>query len=349
MTTSLEALRGAEPPVNHNARTIAALAANPGCSRRAVMDAAGIDKDKTAQRLGYPVRVGQSVFAITRARSFEALVKANGGAELLRLLREVLGLQMEEVAFHDLAEVGGNTAASMRQRRTAQVLTSTETGTLFDHPLLPLEVAGARVYLEPDVIAFQTSGRYHVVAIKSFPVIDGQADPGQVAAAAREAAVYVHALGEVLGDRDRVSHEVVLVCPENFASRPVATLVDVRKQLGVLRRQLSRLKGVEELLPKGVRFDLEDHQELERAVQAVEARFAPECMAACEMAFFCRQEAGCSTDRLGRTVRDELGGIDTVEVALALADGTGEPETGQEDIADLLRFASRIRREAGVA
>jgi hypothetical protein len=39
--TRLARIRGRVLPRSHNARTIAALASNPGCARRAVMDAAG--------------------------------------------------------------------------------------------------------------------------------------------------------------------------------------------------------------------------------------------------------------------------------------------------------------------
>ena len=38
---ALDRLRGRALPKNHDARTISALAANPGCARRALMDAAG--------------------------------------------------------------------------------------------------------------------------------------------------------------------------------------------------------------------------------------------------------------------------------------------------------------------
>ncbi|GAA2775190.1 hypothetical protein [Nonomuraea dietziae] len=52
-----------------------------------------------------------------------------------------------------------------------------------------------------------------------------------------------------------------------------------------------------------------------------------------------------ASDQLGRQVRDELGGVATVEEALALADGLREPAPGQEEIARLLRDAERLRRE----
>ena len=49
-TARLDALRGPVPPRSHDARTIAALTVNPGCSRRAVLDAAGVDKRKLAEQ-----------------------------------------------------------------------------------------------------------------------------------------------------------------------------------------------------------------------------------------------------------------------------------------------------------
>ena len=259
----LSRLRGSGPPRRHNARTIAALTSNPGCARRAVMDAAGVDKEKVAGHLGFPPRFGQSQFAITRGNAFEALVKANGCAELLRLLRELLGLDLSEVAYLDLESVGGNDNEDLRHARARaqmrRVAEGREKGTLFDHPLLRIDIAGQDVYLEPDLVAFQHGGVFHVIEIKSFPVIDGQADGGKVAAAAIQAAVYVLALRRMLGDPEAVSHDVVLVCPKDFANVPVATKVDIRRQLIVLEHQLARLARIEALLgalPPELTFDL---------------------------------------------------------------------------------------------
>ncbi|MFC4534794.1 hypothetical protein [Sphaerisporangium dianthi] len=364
----LDRLRGPVPPRPHDARAIAALAANPGCARRAVLDAAGIDKDATATHLGFPAPFGQSPFAITRGNVFESLVKESGCAELLRLLRELLGLPVEQAAYADLGDVGGNPSAHVRHSHTRGLLDRAardrdDAGTLFDHPLLRLEIAGQSAYLEPDVVAFQLGGRFHIVEIKSFAVVDGQAEPDKVAAAARQAAVYVLALRNMMEDLGhdpgRVSHDVVLVCPENFANRPTATLVDVRRQLAVLRRQLARMTRVGTIvdaLPPGLTFDLARDadgvparpvEELREAVRGVEARYAPDCLSTCDLCFFCRDEAaaGESTDLLGRQVRDALGGVATVSEALGLADGTLIPGEGQEEIARLLRLADRIYAE----
>jgi hypothetical protein len=365
----LDSLRGAVPAINHNARTIAALAANPGCGRRAVLDAAGIDKEKIAHHLGFPSPFGRSVFAIIREKAFEDLVKADECAHLLRLLRDKLGMSVSEVSYDDLGGVGGDATPEARHARTRDLLQRAAQdldggGTLFDHPLLKLATAGHDVYLEPDVIAFQIKGRFHIVEIKSFAIIDDQADAGQVSAAARQSAVYVHALRDLfteLGlDPERISHNVVLVCPENFANHPTATLVDVRQQLTVLRRQLSRLTRVDQIvdeLPAGLTFDLAPDDEgtptrpageLASAVREVEARFAPECLSSCDMAFFCRAEArACdSADVLGRAARDELGSVESITTALGLADGALRPADEQTEIAAQLQFAHRLYAEA---
>ena len=369
MTTTearLDRIRGPAAPRNHNARTIAALSSNPGCARRAVMDAAGVDKQRVAAHTGFPAPFGQSRFALTRGNAFEAQVKADGCAELLRLLREHLHLTIPEASYDDLNEVGGNTSQSLRHTQTRRLLARSaaegrDAGTMFDHPLLRMQVGGRPVYLEPDLLAFQLHGRFHVVEIKSFSVIDGQADGDKVAAAAVQSAVYVLALREVLAElgtgQEAVADQVLLVCPENFSNRPTAAVLDVRKQLTVLRRQLSRLAGIDSLLeplPPGLTFDLAPDAsgapqrpagELADALATVPARYIPECLATCEMCFFCRNEAAGATAALGRTALDDLGGIEHIATVLALARGTTQPPAEQAEAAELLRSAARLRRE----
>src|SRR5262249_23055224 len=158
--------------------------------------------------------------------------------------------------------------------------------------------AGQTVYLEPDLIAFQREGRLQVVEIKSFAIVDSQADAAKVAAAAIQAAVYVLALRNLLGT-DRVSPEVVLVCPENFSFKPVAVVRAVRNQWSPLQRHLPRLASVSSLidsLPSSVSFDPTLPAEaLMSSLSQVEARYVPECLSACEMSVYCRHEAAGST------------------------------------------------------
>ena len=106
---------------------------------------------------------------------------------------------MTEVGYTDLGDVAGNPSRELRHVRTRQGLTGPDYAprTLFDHPLLRLRVGGRHAYLEPDLIALRLDGSFHVIEIKSFPIIDGQADPGKVAAAAIQSAVYVRALRDL--------------------------------------------------------------------------------------------------------------------------------------------------------
>nr|WP_051776049.1 hypothetical protein [Streptomyces varsoviensis] len=421
MRQRLAELRGpGSAPRPLDARALAALAANPGCGRRALLDGAGVDKGALARALGSPASFGQSQFALARGNSFEAKVKADGGAELVRLLHERLGDGSPApgpgpVAAPDLTAAGpeGRTARTELALREA---TAAGEWAFFDHPMLALSVAGSPAYLEPDAIVVHPDGGWTVVEIKSFPMVDGSADAAKVGAAARQAAVYVLALGELAGrhtdgeerpggaaraagdgladrtaargpegsggdaaDRtaggaqapggpladhaagaaERVRHRVLLVCPKDFSNTPTAELVDVRKQLATTRRQLSRLTRIEALaaaLPEGTTFDLrlsEDGrtatrpvEELLAAVESVDAAYAPDCLAVCELAFHCRERtrAAGAVESLGRGVRGELGDLTTVEAVLAAA--RGEAGDAGDPAVEALRRAAALRSEA---
>ncbi|MFE6688013.1 hypothetical protein ACFVFQ_16235 [Streptomyces sp. NPDC057743] len=357
-------------PRSLDARALAALAANPGCRRRALLDGAGVDKAGLARALGTPAAYGQSQFALARGNSFEARVKADGGAELLRLVCERLAPgtalpQDDAVARPDLSASGPEGRAA----RTALALreaTAAGGWALLDHPLLAMEVAGSPAYLEPDAVVVHPDGTWTVVEIKSFPMIDGAADAAKVGAAARQAAVYVLALEAVAeraaahtGRPARVRDRVLLVCPKDFSNLPSAAPVDVRKQLATTRRQLARLTRVEEIaaaLPEGTTYDLglsddgtatRPAPELTEAVEAVPAAYAPECLAACELAFHCRKRSRQegSVESLGRGVRGELGGLHTIEEALAAAAGAPGPDPDDPAVA-ALRTAAALRAEA---
>ncbi|MGW7508611.1 hypothetical protein ACWGJ0_12800 [Streptomyces massasporeus] len=357
----LAELRGPDVPAKAlDARALAALAANPGCARRAILDGAGVNKAALASALGAPSAFGQSQFALTRGNAFEAKVKADGGAELLRLVHDKLDRSAEPPAD---ARVPDLTAAGPRGRTARTELELREAAahpgawTLLDHPMLALDVAGSPAFLEPDAVVVHPDGSWTVVEIKSFPLLDGSADPAKVGAAARQAAVYVLALEEVaarLGAEGtpapRVRHRVLLVCPRDFSNLPAASAVDIRKQRAVTARQLARLTRIEDIadaLPEGTSFSPElPSDELTAAVESVPATYAPECLSACELAFHCRarsRQEGEVTS-LGRPLRAELGGLTTVEDVLAAARGeAGDPD---DPAVAALRRAAALRAEA---
>lgn len=346
-----------------DARALAALAANPGCRRRALLDGAGVDKGAVAQALGSPAPFGQSQFAFVRGNAFEARVKADGGAALLALLCAHTGEECPEaaeVAVPDLTAVG----PAGRAARTRLALAEASGGwAVLDHPILALEVAGTTAYLEPDALAVHPDGGVTVIEIKSFPIMDGSADPAKVGAAARQSAVYALALAETAasgegdangdGDADAdgwsVRENALLVCPKDFSNHPAAALLPLRKQVATTRRQLARLTRVDEIaagLPEGATFAVEqDPEALKGAVESVPAAYAPECLATCELAFHCRERArgAGAVEALGRSVRGELGGLATVDQVLAAV----SPDAVADDpAAPALRRAAALRAEA---
>jgi hypothetical protein len=365
----LAELRGPDVPAKAlDARALAALAANPGCKRRAILDGAGVDKAALASALGSPSVFGQSQFAFTRGNAFEAKVKADGGAELLRLVHEKLDRAAEPPARARVPELSATGPAGRTARTALALREATEARgewTLLDHPMLALDVAGSPAFLEPDAVVVHPDGSWTVVEIKSFPMLDGSADPAKVGAAARQAAVYVLALEQVaarLGAEPeggaevagapapRVRHRVLLVCPKDFSNLPTASAVDVRKQRAVTARQLARLTRIEDIadtLPAGTCFSPElPAADLTAAVESVPATYAPECLSACELAFHCRarSRAADAVTSLGRSVRAELGGLTTVEDVLSAARGeSGDPD---DPAVAALRRAARLRAEA---
>ncbi|GAB2845510.1 hypothetical protein GCM10027074_10450 [Streptomyces deserti] len=365
----LAELRGPDVPAKAlDARALAALAANPGCERRAILDGAGVNKAALAGALGAPSAFGQSQFAFMRGNAFEAKVKADGGAELLRLVHEKLDRSAEPPADARVPELTATGPEGRTARTALELRKATETPgawTLLDHPMLALDVAGSPAFLEPDAVVVHPDGSWTVVEIKSFPLLDGSADPAKVGAAARQAAVYVLALEEVaarLGAEPegragaggvpapRVRHRILLVCPKDFSNLPTASAVDIRKQRAVTARQLARLTRIQEIadtLPEGTCFSPElPTDRLTAAVESVPATYAPECLSACELAFHCRarsREAGAVTS-LGRPVRAELGGLATVDDVLAAARGeAGDP---QDPAVAALRRAAALRAQA---
>ncbi|GHH12727.1 hypothetical protein [Streptomyces rubradiris] len=352
----LAELRGPDVPAKAlDARALAALAANPGCARRAILDGAGVDKARLASALGAPSGFGQSQFALTRGNAFEARVKADGGAELLRLVHARLDPGAEPPAGAAVPDLTAHGPEGRTARTALALREATRAGgwTLLDHPMLALDVAGSPAFLEPDAVVVHPDGGWSVVEIKSFPMVDGAADPAKVGAAARQAAVYVLALEQVAARLDpvpEVRHQVLLVCPKDFSNLPAGRAVDVRKQRAVTARQLARLTRIEEIadtLPEGTCFAPDrPAEQLTAAVEAVPAAYAPECLSACELAFHCRERARAAgaVTRLGRPLRAELGGLATVAEVLSAARGaSGDPA---DPAVAALRRAAALRAEA---
>lgn len=373
----LAAVRGSANPQGFSARKIAALLDNPECGRRKLLDAAGVDKRVLAERVGYPSPFGQSPFAIARSAAFAEIVRRDGFAELIRLLRDTLAFPLAEAGVADLADpaiaasgsADGLSSQEARHRETVALLRDAALGTqpraVFGDPVLALNIGGVPAYLEPDAIVHREGGRFTVVGIKAFPVIDGQAPAASLTGAVKQQAVYQIALrrnlAEVLGtEAGSVSDEVVLVCPENYSNRPIAVVHNAKQQADAIALLLDRLSGVDRLvadLPAAVDFDVSEDEtgtarrepgQLSAALESVRARYLPTCRANCDLAGFCRGEAERtgSPALLGTDVRDALPGITSIEDALSLINDATEPSPDQAEAAAHLRRAARLRKES---
>ncbi len=368
---TLSGLRGTLQQAPASARAVAALTQNPGCTRRRVIDASGIPAHTLAERVGFPATRGQSPFAITSGNAFEDQLKRRSNYEgLVSALRPFVDLPTDGLIVSDLNNVGHyedkRAWKDARVAKTDKVLSQLARGDadaphIVDHPMLIMDLSGTSLYLEPDALAFRVGSDLELVEIKSFPIIDGQADPSKVSATAGQSAVYVLALRatlERLGfDPEILRWSVILVAPRNFGRQPTAHRVPLRKKAMSISRVLdgaASLSDVLSSLPPALTLDVgvgseADPVETARRLEMIPCLFVPECLSSCDLASFCREQAirDDSPSRLGRQVRDMLGGVERLGDALILAEA--DPASVDEeyrDVAESLHFAMGALKRA---
>ncbi len=252
MRVTLDVIRGSFEPARANARTVAALTDNPGCTRRRIIDAARVRAYELAERLGHPVTRGQSPFAITSGNRFERRLKEGSDYKLLvEVLRPFVELPETGLKVADLGHAKGIKVGKAwleaRAKQTDDILVQiarrdSTAPHIVDHPVIVFDLAGTSVFLEPDALAFRVGAQLQLVEIKSYAIIDGQADPAKVSATGGQSAVYLLALRAVLArlgfDPDMLRWSVILVAPKNFGRAPVAHEVPLRKKAMALERVL---------------------------------------------------------------------------------------------------------------
>jgi hypothetical protein len=383
MPGPLERFRGEFPRQPLNARRVAGALEAPGCQRRTALDAAAVNLDKLASLISGTPRERQSPFARTRGNQFEEQVVANGMAEIVSLARRHLALEIPEVRQHDLSAAAlqegypGMTGTKMnelratltRQRAEEMLADPSHAYNLIRHAMTRLEFGGETVYLEQDVLAFAVNGRIHVVEIKSYPRIDGRADPTKASATVRQTAVYVlslHQLMREIGARsDVVDTTTMIVLPENLSFRPTALTIDIDIYVRRLRRQLASVPRASEILdaaPVGIQLPPlptkgANGNELaaaataaREAVAPLPPRFTDGCVS-CPLFRHCRDEAERhrSTARLGSAVAGACGNVTDIVVALDLAEGRRTPADPSEAAvaASLARAAAAARLAVG--
>ncbi len=341
------------------ARRIAGLLEVPGCARREILDAAELPLNAVAELLGCPPG-RQSPFAHARSLQFERLCTDDGMGPLLALVREHLGVPVREARHKDLSapRAGSQSpgdAVPSPATRTRQELarmfddTDDATLTLLRSPVLPLRLGSRQIYLELDAIAYTSGGVLHPVQWRTFPCVDGVADPGQVAATARQLAVHVLAtrqLAEELGHpAGRIATRGLLVLPRNFSLQPTGAVLDLAPQVRRLAQILATFADPDRILPNlsGVPAlpapppagDEEARraaaQQTADAIGALDHRFGDGCLS-CSLFTFCRQENDSrdAVARVGSAATNMCGGVGRVDDVLALAHGDRAPSGAAE-------------------
>lgn len=96
---------------------------------------------------------------------------------------------------------------------------------------------------------------------KSFPVVDGQAEPDKVGAALDQAATYILLIKQLAANLDHapdlISTEALLITPHNVGLRPVLSSKDVANRVDRIQRLLARVPtaaDVTALVPAGASF-----------------------------------------------------------------------------------------------
>lgn len=372
-------LRGGFPETALTARRIAMSTESPGCVRRKSLDAAGVDTTKLASLInGRADR--QSPFVITRQAAFERQVigENDGMSRVLALAREHLGIPAHLVGVVDLSEAslrGENVkvTAEMRVIKTRHEIKrlleeNEEEVELIRSPLLKLTVGSRTAWLEPDVVALASAGRIHILEIRSFPLIDGNADLDLASRTVMEAAVHVMTMRQLAVELgfgpDRISSQALIVLPDNLSLAPTAKVVDTSRALTRLARALEaesaildEVAGIELIdpLPALPAKDASFSEQKEAASKARAAisrlpfRFRDGCNA-CPMFRVCRVDAEAQglAVRLGTNVAQAVGSIETVGRAWDLITGLTAPVTEGEaavvnDLQAALRAVERVQ------
>ena len=364
----LEALRGGLPSRPVTAAVIAAQSENTRCGLLTVANAAGIKVDGLLSGTPWEMPFGPANSAIVRGRAFERMVKAEGYRRLLEMLRDALGFDIRSVRVANLKERfrldPKDPYRSLRARAdaTAELIEAhlarnPDAPNLIDGAILTVELGGQVGYVETDSIALRFDGPIRVGEIKSFPIVDGRADPEKVGAAADQSAVYVLAMQDLVdrlgGDAERdVSTEILLIGAKNMGMIPVLYRHDVGRRIAHHRRQLAGAPDLEALVarvPPSMTFPGPETPNRADVIadiaNATGTHYQPRCLSFCGMARWCRNRAREADEpgRLGPAVVRLIPGVGSLVRAGELAAGAPSRNNEAPAAAALMRAARLIR------
>jgi hypothetical protein len=309
-------VRGGAPYRSPSVQALAAFAQNTDCRLATLGFAAGVDFDRLLAGTRFRPSFGQSPFAIQRGLAFENMLRENGHAGALAILREPLGLAPGVGTVVNLRQgfapgPGKMPARAQGTRDLLQRILAHDPAAphLIDGAVLAGIVGGRSAYFEADALAARTGdGLLRVAEVKSFPRVDDRLDPDQFGTALDQIAVYVLLLrervAELGGDPDRsVSDRGLLITPRNVGLTPILTEARVGSRVTRIRRVFASVPPTADVAaaaPAGLSFGpvadvkAEESKRLDALhvlADAVGTAYAPGCLATCGNARFCRDRA----------------------------------------------------------
>jgi hypothetical protein len=347
-------------------RTLAKYAANSQCPLATLGFAARVDFDKLLRGTHLEVPFGQSPFAFRRGNRFEEQLRQDNHAPIFGLLHDELGYDVSHArdarVKSDLAGHEGLRDRAGKTKELLRAIVERKPGALnlIDGAVFTRPVGGVDAYFEADAVAAQFDGPIHAGEIKSFPTVDGQADPDKVGAAIAQVSIYIllirGVVGELGGNPDLVSSDALLITPLNTGLRPTMTRKNVGREIDRAERILSQAPNALEMVDSlpgdlptfGAMADRKapEAKRLEAAhgmAEKVGTRYAPSCLASCGMSRLCRERAHASGDpnRVGGELVRLLPNVPTLERARELAGGAA-PAAGEGPAAEQLVRAERL-------
>lgn len=364
----LDALRGGAPRRSSNVRELARFAANSTCSLASVGFAARVDYDQLLRGTRFEAPYGQSPFAFRRGMRFEDMLRSDGHAPILSLLGDKLGYDVRGASVANLRKgfSRGTPGMEARAAKTAEyvkALISGEKGApnLLDGAVLGRTIGGVKAFFEADAVAASFGRPIHVGEIKSFPTVDGQADPEKIGAAVAQVSIYILLLRELVqslgGSPEIVSAEALLITAKNTGLQPTMHVKHVGREIDRARRILDHVPRVADIAAslaettpgfepvasgeEGARLD-----KLAVIADKVGVDYRPECLSSCGLSRFCRERAQVKGEpcRVGGPLVRLLPGIESLDRVTRLSRGE-EPQPFERAVADQLRRAALLREE----
>lgn len=363
--TRLEALAGNAPQRSANVRELARFAATSTCNLATVGFATRVSFDKLLAGTALAAPFGQSPFAFRRGNRFEELLRKDGHAPMLRLLGESLGYDTAGAQVANVRDHRPRTMAA-RAEKTAALLRDILGGkpgaaNLVDGAVLQRAISGKTQYFEADAVAAQFGAPIHVGEIKSFPTVDGQADPDKIGAAVSQVSIYILLLRELVdrlgGDPDKVSSKALIITTKNTGLQPTLCVKDVGREVDRAARILDQTPSATDLassipaavssfsaVASGTAEEGRRLDALEEIADAVGTTYRPACLSSCGLSRFCRERAHDSGDpaRVGGGLVRLLPGVASLDRANELARGAA-PREPEAAVAEQLQRAVLLR------